>query len=88
MDMLDAPCEPRGREIGGILDTILQRLSAYIEKNVKLKRAVKSAMVYPVAVLAAFSVIIRLLGKVVPIFSTLFAGLEANLPPTSNRDCR
>src|ERR1700693_4108926 len=39
-------------ETGGILDTILQRLSAYIEKNVKLKRAVKSALVYPVAVLS------------------------------------
>ena len=39
-------------ETGGILDTILQRLSAYIEKNVKLKRAVRSALVYPVAVLA------------------------------------
>ena len=34
-------------ETGGILDTILQRLSSYIEKNVKLKRAVKSAMIYP-----------------------------------------
>ncbi len=38
-------------ETGGILDTILQRLSSYIEKNVKLKRAVKSALVYPVSVL-------------------------------------
>src|SRR6516165_6182529 len=38
-------------ETGGILDTILQRLSAYIEKNVKLQRAVKSALVYPVGVL-------------------------------------
>ena len=38
-------------ETGGILDTILQRLSSYIEKNVKLKRAVKSAMIYPIAVL-------------------------------------
>jgi len=37
-------------ETGGILDTILQRLSAYIEKNVKLQRAVKSAMVYPIGV--------------------------------------
>ena len=37
-------------ETGGILDTILQRLASYIEKNVKLKRAVKSALVYPVAV--------------------------------------
>src|SRR5712691_2637433 len=60
-------------ETGGILDTILQRLSAYIEKNVKLKRAVKSALVYPVAVLlVAAGVIILLLWKVVPIFATLF----------------
>src|SRR6201998_1024328 len=60
-------------ETGGILDTILQRLSAYIEKNVKLKRAVKSAMVYPIVVLSvAASVIILLLWKVVPIFATLF----------------
>ncbi len=68
-------------ETGGILDTILQRLSAYIEKNVKLKRAVKSAMVYPIAVLSvAAAVIVLLLWKVVPIFATLFAGLGVNLP--------
>src|SRR5712692_10278928 len=60
-------------ETGGILDTILQRLSAYIEKNVKLTRAVKSALIYPVAVLSiAGLVIILLLWKVVPIFATLF----------------
>src|SRR5579863_8526849 len=68
-------------ETGGILDTILQRLSTYIEKNVKLKRAVKSAMIYPVAVLGiAAAVIILLLWKVVPIFITLFNGLGADLP--------
>src|SRR5713226_3123119 len=68
-------------ETGGILDTILQRLSAYIEKNVKLKRAVKSALVYPVAVLlVAAGVIILLLWKVVPIFATLFVGLGVDLP--------
>jgi type IV pilus assembly protein PilC len=68
-------------ETGGILDTILQRLSSYIEKNVKLKRAVKSALVYPVAVLGvAAGVIILLLWKVVPIFATLFLGLGVNLP--------
>src|SRR5258708_14422130 len=68
-------------ETGGILDTILQRLSSYIEKNVKLKRAVKSAMVYPVAVLSvAASVITLLLWKVVPIFATLFLGLGVDLP--------
>ncbi|HLJ23151.1 MAG TPA: type II secretion system F family protein [Candidatus Acidoferrales bacterium] len=68
-------------ETGGILDTILQRLSAYIEKNVKLKRAVKSAMVYPIAVLSvAAGVIVLLLWKVVPIFATLFLGLGVDLP--------
>ena len=68
-------------ETGGILDTILQRLSSYIEKNVKLKRAVKSAMIYPVAVLGiAGGVIILLLWKVVPIFITLFNGLGVDLP--------
>jgi type IV pilus assembly protein PilC len=68
-------------ETGGILDTILQRLAAYIEKNVKLKRAVKSAMIYPVAVLGiAGAVIMLLLWKVVPIFVTLFNGLGAELP--------
>src|ERR1700676_370345 len=56
-------------ETGGILDTILQRLSLYIEKNVKLKRAVRSAMIYPVSVLGiAGMVITLLLWKVVPIF--------------------
>jgi type IV pilus assembly protein PilC len=68
-------------ETGGILDTILQRLSSYIEKNVKLKRAVKSALVYPVAVLlVAAGVIVLLLWKVVPIFATLFTGLGVSLP--------
>jgi type IV pilus assembly protein PilC len=68
-------------ETGGILDTILQRLSSYIEKNVKLQRAVKSALVYPIGVLTiAAGVIILLLWKVVPIFATLFAGLGVALP--------
>jgi type IV pilus assembly protein PilC len=68
-------------ETGGILDTILQRLSTYIEKNVKLKRAVKSAMIYPISVLGiAGAVIILLLWKVVPIFITLFNGLQVDLP--------
>ncbi|MDE3168654.1 MAG: type II secretion system F family protein [Acidobacteriota bacterium] len=68
-------------ETGGILDTILQRLSTYIEKNVKLKRAVKSAMIYPVSVMGiAISVVALLLWKVVPVFATLFTGLGAALP--------
>ncbi len=68
-------------ETGGILDTILQRLSTYIEKNVKLQRAVKSALVYPIGVLTvAAGVIILLLWKVVPVFATLFTGLGVDLP--------
>ena len=68
-------------ETGGILDTILQRLSGYIEKAVKLKRAVQSALIYPVAVVViAGGVIFLLLWKVVPIFATLFAGLGVDLP--------
>ena len=68
-------------ETGGILDTILQRLSSYIEKNVKLKRAVKSALIYPTVVLSvAGEVITLLLWKVVPIFATLFVGPGRALP--------
>ncbi|MGH9396624.1 MAG: type II secretion system F family protein [Terriglobia bacterium] len=68
-------------EAGGILDGILRRLSAYIEKAVKLKRAVQSAMIYPVAVMViAGGVVLLLLWKVVPIFATLFTGLGTTLP--------
>jgi type IV pilus assembly protein PilC len=68
-------------ETGGILDTILQRLSGHIEKAVKLKRAVKSALIYPIAVIViAAGVIILLLWQVVPIFANLFAGLGVELP--------
>ena len=68
-------------EAGGILDTILQRLSEYIEKIVKLRSAVRSAMVYPVAViLIAVAVVWVILWKVIPTFATLFEGLGAELP--------
>ncbi|MCD6452015.1 MAG: type II secretion system F family protein [Acidobacteria bacterium] len=68
-------------EAGGILDTILQRLSTYIEKAVKLKGAIRSAMMYPIAVIAiSILVIIILLWKVIPTFAALFAGLGAELP--------
>ncbi len=68
-------------ETGGILDTILQRLSQYIEKIVKLRSAVRSAMVYPVAViLIAIGVVWIILWKVIPTFATLFSGLGAQLP--------
>src|SRR5512139_1465888 len=68
-------------EAGGILDTILKRLAVYIEKAVKLKAQVKSAMIYPVAVLViAAGVVAVILWKVIPTFSALFAGLGAELP--------
>jgi type IV pilus assembly protein PilC len=68
-------------EAGGILDTILKRLAVYIEKNVKLKQQVKSAMIYPIAVLViAFVVVAVILWKVIPTFATMFAGLGAELP--------
>ncbi|HZF13354.1 MAG TPA: type II secretion system F family protein [Thermoanaerobaculia bacterium] len=68
-------------EAGGILDVILQRLSTYIEKAVKLKSQVKSAMIYPVAiiVIAAFVVFI-ILWKVIPVFAQLFSGLGGEMP--------
>ncbi|HNQ79147.1 MAG TPA: type II secretion system F family protein [Acidobacteriota bacterium] len=68
-------------EAGGILDTILQRLSVYIEKNVKLKAAVKSALIYPVVVVVVAILIVALImWKVIPTFASLFAGLGAKLP--------
>ena len=68
-------------EAGGILDTILQRLSTYIEKIVKLRSAVRSAMVYPVAVVVIdIGVVTIILWKVIPTFAALFAGLGAQLP--------
>jgi type IV pilus assembly protein PilC len=68
-------------EAGGILDTILKRLSIYIEKNVKLKGQVKSAMIYPIAImLMAALVVTVILWKVIPTFAQMFAGLGAELP--------
>jgi len=68
-------------EAGGILDAILKRLATYIEKAVKLKGQVKSAMIYPVAVIVIAAVVVgAILWKVIPTFATLFAGLGADLP--------
>jgi type IV pilus assembly protein PilC len=68
-------------EAGGILDTILKRLATYIEKNVKLKGQVKSAMIYPVAVIVIAGVVVTaILWKVIPAFAEMFAGLGAELP--------
>src|SRR6187397_2965683 len=68
-------------EAGGILETILKRLATHIEKAVKLKGQVKSAMVYPVAVIVIAVVVVGvILWKVIPTFAALFAGLGAQLP--------
>ena len=68
-------------EAGGILDTILKRLATYIEKAVKLKSQVKSAMVYPIAVIVIAGLVVGvILWKVIPTFASLFAGLGATLP--------
>jgi len=68
-------------ETGGILDLILQRLAAYVEKAVKLKSAVKSALIYPVSVISIAVVVVGALLKfVVPIFQKLFEGLGVDLP--------
>jgi type IV pilus assembly protein PilC len=68
-------------ESGGILDGVLTRLSGYIEKAVKLRRAVRSALIYPVSVVTiAVGIMVLLLWKVVPIFATLFVGLGVSLP--------
>jgi type IV pilus assembly protein PilC len=70
-------------ELGGILDTILQRLAVYIEKRVKLKRQVRSALVYPVGVLCVAVVVLTvLLVWVIPSFQSMFAdfGGDESLP--------
>ena len=68
-------------EAGGILDTILKRLATYIEKAVKLNGQVKSAMIYPVAIVVIAGVVVGvILWKVIPTFASLFSGLGADLP--------
>jgi type IV pilus assembly protein PilC len=68
-------------EAGGILDGILKRLASYIEKAVKLKSQVKSAMIYPIAVMViATAVVSAIMIWVIPTFKSLFAGLGAQLP--------
>jgi type IV pilus assembly protein PilC len=70
-------------EVGGILDTILNRLAVYIEKAMKLRRQLRGAMVYPSAVLFVFSGVLGvLLGFVIPAFKTMFKdfGAKDELP--------
>ncbi len=68
-------------EVGGILDTILQRLAAYIEKAEKLKSKVKGAMVYPIAVLGVGILVIGVIMVfVMPVFKEMFSGFGKGLP--------
>ncbi|MCC7009339.1 MAG: type II secretion system F family protein [Acidobacteria bacterium] len=68
-------------EAGGILDVILKRLATFIEKQAKLVSQVRSAMIYPIAVLSiAVVVVMVILWKVIPTFTALFEGLNATLP--------
>ena len=73
----------RAGEMGGILDTILNRLAGYIEKRVKLARQVRGAMVYPVAIFfVAIVVVVVMLAWVIPSFKSMFSefGGEDSLP--------
>src|SRR5262247_655225 len=68
-------------EAGGILDIILQRLSVYIEKVVRLNQQVKSALIYPTAVIViACLVVFVILKFVIPVFAQLFAGFGGEMP--------
>jgi type IV pilus assembly protein PilC len=69
-------------EVGGILDTILNRLAIYIEKAVKLKGQLKSAMIYPIAILViAIGVVVLMLWKVIPVFEGMYQNFHgATLP--------
>lgn len=68
-------------EAGGVLDEVLKRLSSFAEKNVKLKRAVLSAAVYPSIVIAvAIIIVFVIMVWVIPVFATLFESLNAPLP--------
>ena len=68
-------------EVGGILDTILNRLAAYIEKAMKLKKQVKSAMTYPSTVVAIATIVVGvILVFVIPAFEKMFADFGGSLP--------
>ena len=68
-------------EIGGILDTILSRLAAYIEKAMKLKKQIKGAMVYPITIMSIAVVVVGvILVFVIPTFAKMFADFGGELP--------
>jgi type IV pilus assembly protein PilC len=72
----------RAGELGGILDTILERLSRFLEASEELKGKVKSALTYPaIVLLICVLVVVFLMVFVIPTFKTVFEGFGADLPP-------
>lgn len=68
-------------EAGGILDTILMRLATFLEKNDKLVRKVKGAMIYPSVIMAVAGIaVVTLLLFVIPVFESMFASAGQALP--------
>jgi len=68
-------------EAGGILDTILRRLSAYMEKAAKLKAQIKGAMTYPIVTMVIAAIVVGVIMVfVIPVFEDMFKGMGGNLP--------
>ncbi len=68
-------------EVGGVLDTVLMRLANYIEKTIKLKKKVKSAMIYPTIVLSVAVLVVGVIMVwVIPIFAKIFTEMGVALP--------
>jgi type IV pilus assembly protein PilC len=71
----------RAGETGGILDDVLERLALFLERDANLRKKVQSALAYPAVVLtAALGLVIFLIARIVPMFSTMFASFNVDLP--------
>jgi type IV pilus assembly protein PilC len=71
----------RAGEIGGVLDRVLDRLAMFMEKSLRLKKKIKSAMTYPIVVISiAFGIVYLLLVKVVPQFEEMLAKQKTQMP--------
>jgi type IV pilus assembly protein PilC len=74
-------CMVAAGEKGGLLAEILARLATYLENSARLRKKVKSAMMYPtIVIIVAIGITIFLLVKVIPVFGELFSGFGAQLP--------
>lgn len=71
----------RAGEAGGILDDVLERLAAYLEREAELRKKVRAALAYPAVVLsAALGLVLFLVARIVPMFAQMFAAFHAELP--------